>query len=773
MKKTVYLIHHSHTDIGYTHPSEILKVYHRDFINQAVEAFAKEENSCFRWTCENFWQIENYLKTASESEQRKLITLMKSGHIDYSLNYLNMTELIDMDVYDEKIIAASEFSKKNELGFDSAMTADINGYSQRYVEILAKNGVKNNFSCIHTHHGAHAFGKKPYIFNWETKYGNVKTVLTAHYHIGNELFIMPDAGVSYLLADDGLGIDSDNTNLKITENRIFTFLDEVKEVEGYTYDFIPMMVSGINTDNGTPNPGVLKTIEAWNSKHGDNIELKLVTLNQFFKEVESETENIPTYSGDMNDWWADGVGSTPKGTKLFKSAQRKYILLKTLNEEYDNQDALRNLILYAEHTWGHSASISNPYNTLVDEMMLKKQTYAAIADMQINEDIELYLLSKDKVTILPNRNKVFNVTNVLGQELNLSATIIIEHWETVDGQALYNTRDDVVVKDINGTEYPCQVKQVDRGHEVEFCCTLGPKEAKLFKVEVKKKNIIYSKYETCDKANDFKNKKTSLYLSNEINTDRYILKIDKENDIISIFDKIDRKYISKGNDFLKYIITCLEPDNQMTTRKAMGRNRISSMGDRHVGTNLKFELLETGLVYTTIRVHQTVVGLVEAYVDIKVYHSISKIEVVANYLKQASRNVENIYINFNIESEIAETLMLTKCGDELDINRDLLPEANNMFFIAGEEVLTEKFKVLTPDCSLVTFDNGLYMPVDLYSKSDKSKLCFWLANNFWETNFFNDLSGCHSFRFTITGEEIQANKISFENPIVYSTKEQF
>lgn len=34
---TVYLIHHSHTDIGYTERQEKLMRYHYDFIRQAID----------------------------------------------------------------------------------------------------------------------------------------------------------------------------------------------------------------------------------------------------------------------------------------------------------------------------------------------------------------------------------------------------------------------------------------------------------------------------------------------------------------------------------------------------------------------------------------------------------------------------------------------------------------------------------------------------------------------------------------------------------------
>lgn len=40
--KTLYLINHSHTDIGYTAVQELIMQYHVDFINQAIEIIEQE-----------------------------------------------------------------------------------------------------------------------------------------------------------------------------------------------------------------------------------------------------------------------------------------------------------------------------------------------------------------------------------------------------------------------------------------------------------------------------------------------------------------------------------------------------------------------------------------------------------------------------------------------------------------------------------------------------------------------------------------------------------
>ena len=37
------------------------------------------------------------------------------------------------------------------------------------------------------------------------------------------------------------------------------------------------------------------------------------------------------------------------------------------------------LLLYAEHTWGHSATVTNPYDTMVTNLDMRKTSYASKA----------------------------------------------------------------------------------------------------------------------------------------------------------------------------------------------------------------------------------------------------------------------------------------------------------------------------------------------------------------------------------------------------------
>lgn len=145
MKKkwTLYLIHHSHTDIGYTDRQEKIERYHVDYIKWVIDILdaarngSKKEWEGYKWTCENFWQVENFLENCDEEYKRKFTKYVK-GLIDISLTYINMTELVDNEILDQKFQKGREYAERNQLDLNSAMTANINGFSWGYAETLGR-----------------------------------------------------------------------------------------------------------------------------------------------------------------------------------------------------------------------------------------------------------------------------------------------------------------------------------------------------------------------------------------------------------------------------------------------------------------------------------------------------------------------------------------------------------------------------------------------------------------------------------------------------------
>ncbi|KAG2962166.1 hypothetical protein PC120_g27718, partial [Phytophthora cactorum] len=363
------------TDLGYTDRQEKIEQYHVDFIRQALRIVNNAHNGVkpewkgFRWTCETFWAVEQFLKQAVDEEKAAFADAVRRGDIELSGTYLNMTELPDLQLLNKIHSKAQTYAGSIGHQIDSAMTADINGYSWGYADSLLDNGIQHLFSCIHTHHGMYALGRKQSPFWWEAPSGERLLVWNGdHYMLGNELGFCPGALGKYMIRDEFNHrlVESANIHDQIANTRIHRYLAQL-EAEQYPYDFVPVMLSGLPTDNGSPNSAIMEWIEAWNQQNGGGISVEMATLSGFFARLKEEgTDDLPVHKGDWPDWWSDGVSSTPMHTQIYRDAQRTLRKVEKLDPEQNSvslpeiEAVEQALAPYAEHTWGYHSSIFEP-----------------------------------------------------------------------------------------------------------------------------------------------------------------------------------------------------------------------------------------------------------------------------------------------------------------------------------------------------------------------------------------------------------------------------
>ena len=205
----VYLIHHSHTDIGYTERQEKIMRYHYDFSRQAIEILddihSGKTTGCdgFVWQCENHWQIENFYQMADEELKKKFEAYVRSGEIGLSGNYLNMTELVSAPVLNDSLDKMQAYGKKTGHPIVAGMSADINGLAWGYADALYNHGVRYFYTALHPHHGMFPNYHKTLPYYWEGPSGNRVLMWNGdHYHLGNEMFFSPHSGSAYTIRDE-------------------------------------------------------------------------------------------------------------------------------------------------------------------------------------------------------------------------------------------------------------------------------------------------------------------------------------------------------------------------------------------------------------------------------------------------------------------------------------------------------------------------------------------------------------------------------------------
>ena len=141
--REVYIVHHSHTDVGYTDLQEQVIYNQANNIRRAVELIEEglekgTNQKDLKWNCETWYCVEQFLKAATKEEKKTFFDLVKKNSIGLSANYLNFNDLADCEYLTEKIHDMQEVCAKEGITLKTAMFADINGISMglsSYIQI--------------------------------------------------------------------------------------------------------------------------------------------------------------------------------------------------------------------------------------------------------------------------------------------------------------------------------------------------------------------------------------------------------------------------------------------------------------------------------------------------------------------------------------------------------------------------------------------------------------------------------------------------------------
>jgi len=348
----LYLIMHTHTDLGYTQPQLELVDLHMDFIDKAVDYVQatrdRPDAEQFRWTCETSWAVQQYLQNRSPEQIKAFINCVKTGHIAVTGMYHNQTALSGYEEMANMVSVAKDICKTYDIPVLSAMNSDVNGIARGYVPLLNAMGVKNLNMAINWTKGGPPFRNScPNGFIWKAPDGSEMLVWNSDgYQKGNQLGLLPLSAQAPL-------------------NTSWEYAGLINK--GYPLDFISVQIQGIGGDNRPPNKDICDVVRSWNATWA-NPRLRLATLDDYFERLQQDRDKLPQVTGEWPDWWSDGVASTAFTTGLSREAAH---MLKTdaalaaLNPDNTVAREINDLYLansiYNEHTWGGHNSIDEPW----------------------------------------------------------------------------------------------------------------------------------------------------------------------------------------------------------------------------------------------------------------------------------------------------------------------------------------------------------------------------------------------------------------------------
>ena len=754
---TVFVVQHSHIDLGFTDRQEVIAEYHRQFIAQALALASSSKNagrpadSRFKLTCEGFWAVEQFLSVCGPEKQAQFIGAVKSGALELTAFYLHLTELLDLGHLRDTLAPAQKFAQENDLPLSAAMSCDINGLSWGMADALAKAGVRFLSSNINQHHGGYPNSGPLNAFHWEGPEGGRVLVWNGlPYHKANLLGLMGGSNPVGAAGIPGItGTDSPQGYVQVTDistaERLLPPVLEGLEASGYPYRFLPLMGSGLYTDNSPPTDFHCGLLADWNARHGDQVRIVTATLAEFFAHVEQNTSDLPVFRGDWPDWWSDGAASAPLDTLLFRNAQRTKRLAERLDPAglvmtaQRRSEISRALCLYAEHTFGYSDT-SSP--KLLSQQVFRRKTKLAVeADEAACSALDSVLRRRGAGAFTPNRPFTYTVINSLPEARSGVASLAISSWETPQFEPPFT------VADMLGNIYPHQVAGDSRGWTIFVPLSLAADEEKALTLVPGRADGLAA---APDEAHDFYE---NAFVRAEWSCSLGVTSLIDRETGIELLD-------TRGGRALGAPVYQVFPGGSRWDAGGFnGQPRFIPTGVVQEGVCRSCRVTAQGPVFTTVTADYDVAGTRRYQAEFRFTHTLRQILVTVRAVKTSESDPEGLYVTFPFA--VPEGIWhLDKPGALMRPGVDQIPGTCCDYYLVqdGAACLGPRLGLAwtTLDAPLVHVgDTRLWQ----FSTSivPEGTLYSWLTNNKWECNFPLDCGGNYEFRYAFeAGQHLAA-----------------
>jgi hypothetical protein len=370
-KTTIYILPHSHTDIGYT---EVQTRIEDKQVNNLLEgiAFARKtagypEGARFVWNVEVLWAADLYLNRLTDAQRAEFLEAVKSGQVALNGMYLNeLTGLCRTEELLRLFRYATTLADRTGVPIDSAMISDVPGYTWGTVTAMAHAGIRY-FSTAPNYFDRigdilQKWENRP--FYWVSPSGKEKVLVWIPYK---------GYAMSHIVG-------------KLTPDFVGDYQRQL-DASGYPYDIAHMRWSG-HGDNAVPDPAICEFVKEWSSEYAWP-KFRITSTSEAFRAFEAKYgKTLPEVRGDWSPYWEDGAGSSALETGMNRASADRLTQAEALwalrdlatypTEKFEA--AWRDVLLYSEHTWGAYCSVTQPENPLTKDQWDIKRSYAEGAD---------------------------------------------------------------------------------------------------------------------------------------------------------------------------------------------------------------------------------------------------------------------------------------------------------------------------------------------------------------------------------------------------------
>lgn len=370
---TVYILPHSHTDIGYTAIQTDIEEKQINNLRQGLADARRTagypEGARFVWNVEVLWAADLFLQRLGPADREEFLAAVRRGQVALNGMYLNeLTGLCRPEELVRLFRYATQLHERTGVPVDSAMISDVPGYTWGTVTAMNQAGIKyfsvapNYFDRIGT-----------ILVEWENK---------PFWWIG------PDGTSRVLVWIPFWGYAMSHRYREMSPVLVEDFCEGLARRD-YAYDIACVRWAGLG-DNAVPDPSICDFVRDWNATHLSPRFVISSTSTAFRAFDERYGDRLPTVRGDWTPYWEDGAGSSAAETAMNRASSERLAQAETLCALLDPkgypagrfEQAWNNVLLYSEHTWGAFCSISQPASAFTADQWNIKQSYATAANLQ-------------------------------------------------------------------------------------------------------------------------------------------------------------------------------------------------------------------------------------------------------------------------------------------------------------------------------------------------------------------------------------------------------
>ena len=731
-KWDVYLVQHSHTDIGYTRPQSEILAEHMRYIDYALDYCDQTDElpdaAKFRWTCESAWVTREYLRSRPSSQIERFKKRIAEGRIEVTGMYANMAEIADENVMFDFLQPLKEIDKLG-ISLKTVMQNDVNGIAWCMPDYFKNTGIKYLLMGINETRSILPFDQ-PTCFWWEAPSGERLLAFRADHYMTGNFFGFETKAIK-------------------TEK----LLNHLADLDGkkYPLDRISIQFSGYYTDNAPPSTAACELVRQWNATY-EFPKLRLAVASEFFEYTENKYgAKLPVYRNAWLDWWSDGYGSTSRETAEVRKVQNMkqvdegmFAMVSMLGGglspslEVNMDHISENAIFFDEHTCGADESISHPYSENSTRQWLQKGAYAWEALKKVtllNEEALARLQAFMKKAAFP----VIYVVNAQGWERSGSVELFID-YEVLPAEKNFKITDIFTGKEVTAQLIRKRSEGAYWVLEVDNVPALG---YKALKIEISN-----------DPVSKIKANISAEILENEF----YKIVVDKSSGAISsLFDKALNLEIADSQN----------PWNlgQLIRETLPDRNKLTP--SHSPVSNVKIERGTNGPVWESIRITADMEGFDKGKenapkgleLEIRLFKNVKKIDFQYKAAKEIVTTPEALYVAFPFslpQSRIVfETIggILTQ-GQQLPGSSSDWNVAQNFVSVRGAK---GQIIVVSNEIPLWQFGDLNMGKFERYPKPGKTWLYSWVMNNYWFTNFRAYQEGGFHWGYQVTSTNDTTN----------------